>query len=101
MFFVIALKLDELESFARTQNKVKSVLFQSTTFNTRLDSKEVSIEWALIWKTVLGKYLVNLELLQSGFTVLFINTSGKKVSSVPFTISKTQTDHGLGDWNGF
>ena len=91
-FFIIATKLEELQSYARTQIKDKYALFQNITLVTSKKLKEAPNAWAFIKRALLGKYLVYLDLPQSGFTELFINALAENASFVPFTISETRFD---------
>ena len=91
-FYIIALKLEELQSCARTQIEDKNALFQNTTLVTSKKLKEAPNAWAFIKRDLLEKYLVYSHLSQSGFTELFINALAKNASFVPFTISETRFD---------
>ena len=91
-FFMIAPKLEELLSCARTQIKDKNALFQNITSVTSKKLKEAPNAWAFIKRALLEKYLVYLDLSQSGFTELFVNAMAKNASFVPFTLSETRFD---------
>ena len=82
MFFTIAPKQMELQSCARTQIEDKNALFKNFTLIPSKDLKEAPNAWAFIRRALLEKYLVYLDLPQSGFTVLFINASAKNASFV-------------------
>ena len=50
----------------------KNALFKNITLITSKDLKEAPNAWAFIRRALLEKYLVSLDLPQSGFTVLYI-----------------------------
>ena len=100
-FFIIAPKLEELQSCARTKIKGENVLFQNTTLVTSKKLKEAPNAWAFIKRDLLEKYLVYSDLPQSGFSECFINALAKNASFVPFTISQTRLDHWMSNRRDF
>ena len=91
-FFIIAPKLEELQSCARTQIEDKNALFQNTTLVTSKKLKEAPNAGPFIKRALMERYLVYSDLPQSGFSERFINALAKNASFVPFTISETRFD---------